>query len=162
MPAVLSGTDGAAGAGAYAAVFLRMHPTGKGVLSLSERSSGQEARYAEIVAEELGIPTEDVKIEHEDTDRFGTGHGFSTSPSQNTAQAIAQTARKAREKAALIAADMLGVSPGGVSFDNGYFFAGRDRANSVKFPDACLKAYAGGQLPPGMDGHIDMQTVYKG
>jgi carbon-monoxide dehydrogenase large subunit len=159
MPAVLSGTDGAATGGAYAAVYLRMHPTGKGVLSLSESSSGQEARYAQLVADELGIPVEDIKVEHEDTDRFGTGHGFSTSPSQNTTQAVVATARKVRDKASQIAAAMLGSS--GVSFDNGYFFTGRDRSNSVKFPDVCLKAHAGGELPPGMDGHLNMQTVYR-
>ncbi len=42
--------------GVYRAVFLRMHPTGKAVLSLSERSQGEEVRLAEIASEELGIP----------------------------------------------------------------------------------------------------------
>ena len=44
----------------YRAVFLRMHPTGKAVLSLSEASQGEEATLAGIAAGELGIPPEDV------------------------------------------------------------------------------------------------------
>ena len=42
----------------YGAVFLRMHPTGKAVLSLSEASRGKEAKLAGIAAAELGIPPE--------------------------------------------------------------------------------------------------------
>ena len=57
----------------YRAVFLRMHPTGKAVLSLSEASQGQEASLAETAAAELGIPPEDIKVVHQDTDRFGRG-----------------------------------------------------------------------------------------
>ena len=63
--------------------FLRMHPTGKTVLSLSESSQGQEAMLAQTAADELGIPPEDVKVVHEDADRFGEG----------TASTAAQAAR---------------------------------------------------------------------
>ena len=41
---------------AYRAVFLRVHPTGKMVLSLTTESDGNEGRYAQLVAEELGVP----------------------------------------------------------------------------------------------------------
>ena len=44
----------------YRAVFLRVHPTGKMVLSLTTESDGQEARYAQLVAAELGVPALDV------------------------------------------------------------------------------------------------------
>jgi CO/xanthine dehydrogenase Mo-binding subunit len=57
---------------AYRAVFLRVHPTGKMVLSLTTESDGREARYAELVAGELGVPPLDVKVVPADTDRFGT------------------------------------------------------------------------------------------
>ena len=66
---------------AYRAVFLRVHPTGKMVLSLTTESDGNESRYAELVAGELGVPPLDVKVVPADTDRFGEGHGFNTSPS---------------------------------------------------------------------------------
>ena len=66
--------------GIYRAVFLRMHPTGKAVLSLSEQSKGEEARLAEIASEELGIPPEDIKVKHEDNDRFGEGNSYNSAP----------------------------------------------------------------------------------
>ena len=95
----------------YRAVFLRMHPTGKAVLSLSEASQGQEAELAEVAAAELGIPPEDVKVVHEDTDRFGEGNSFNSAPSDATADNVAITARRLRDKAQLIAALMLESSP---------------------------------------------------
>ena len=69
---------------AYRAVFLRVHPTGKMVLSLTTESDGKEGEYAQLVADELGVPALDVKVVPADTDRFGTGHGFNTSPSDGT------------------------------------------------------------------------------
>ena len=42
---------------AYRAVFLRVHPTGKMVLSLTTESDGNEDRYAQLVAEDLGVPS---------------------------------------------------------------------------------------------------------
>ncbi len=97
--------------GTYRAVFLRMHPTGKAVLSLSEASQGEEAKLAGIAAEELGIPPEDIKVVHEDTDRFGEGNSFSNRPSDVVGENVAITARKLRDKAQIVAGSMLGTSP---------------------------------------------------
>ena len=66
---------------AYRAVFLRVHPTGKMVLSLTTEADGNEARYAQLVADELGVPALDVKVVPADENRFGAGHGFNTTPS---------------------------------------------------------------------------------
>ena len=70
---------------AYRAVFLRVHPTGKMVLSLTTESDGKEPQYAQLVADELGVPALDVKVVPADTDRFGVGHGYNTSPSGGSA-----------------------------------------------------------------------------
>src|ERR1700752_2892423 len=83
------GESGMAGEG-NRAVFLRVHPTGKMVLSLTTESDGQEAAYAQLVADELGVPPLDVKVVPADTDRFGVGHGFNTSPSPGTPAAISR------------------------------------------------------------------------
>src|SRR5680860_1493070 len=64
---------------AYRAVFLRVHPTGKMVLSLTTDADGNEPRHAALVARELGVPALDVKVIPADTARFGDGHGFNTS-----------------------------------------------------------------------------------
>ena len=56
---------------------LRVHPTGKAVVRLSVQSQGQghETTFAQIVAEELGIPPDDIDVVHGDTDQtpFGLG-----------------------------------------------------------------------------------------
>ncbi len=88
---------------AYRAVFLRVHPTGKMVLSLTTESDGKEAQYAQLVADELGIPALDVKVVPADTDRFGVGHGYNTSPSEGTSAAIVSATGKIRAKAQLLA-----------------------------------------------------------
>ena len=62
---------------AYRAVFLRVHPTGKAVLSLS--GTGDQRQLAQIVTNELGIPLDDTEVVNQDYDRFGDGHGFLTS-----------------------------------------------------------------------------------
>ena len=88
---------------AYRAVFLRVHPTGKMVLSLTTDADGNEPRYAQLVADELGVPPLDVKVVPADTDRFGVGHGYNTSPSPGAAAAIARATAKIRDKAQLLA-----------------------------------------------------------
>ena len=96
---------------AYRAVFLRVHPTGKMVLSLTTESDGKEGEYAQLVAEELGIPALDIKVVPADTDRFGVGHGYNTSPSAGTTAAIESAAGKIRAKAQLLAGAALETSP---------------------------------------------------
>src|SRR4029453_8027758 len=97
---------------AYRAVFLRVHPTGKMVLSLTTEPDGNEGQYAELVAGELGVPPLDVKGVPADTDRFGEGHGFNTSPSAGTQAAVVSAAGKIRDKAQQLAGVALGGSPG--------------------------------------------------
>src|SRR5260370_33633789 len=50
---------------------LRVHPSGKAVVSLSAQTQGQghETTFAQIVAEELGGPPDDVEGRHRDTDK---------------------------------------------------------------------------------------------
>src|SRR3954470_9988216 len=93
---------------AYRAVFLRVHPTGKMVLSLTTEADGREGEYAQLVADELGVPALDVKVVPADENRFGSGHGFNTSPSPGTPHAIASAAEKIRAKAKLLAGADLG------------------------------------------------------
>jgi aerobic carbon-monoxide dehydrogenase large subunit len=157
---ILVGEVSVADNAVYRAIFLRMHPTGKAVLSLSEGSQGQEARLAQIAGEELGIPPEDIKVVHEDTDRFGAGHSFNTSPSQTTPDNVAKTARKLRDKAQLIAAWMLGSSPETLRWDDGHWFVGRDGQESGKIQAVALRAFGVDSLPEGVEGSLDAQTTY--
>lgn len=146
---------------AYRAVFLRVHPTGKMVLSLTTESDGNEAQYAQIVADELGVPPLDVKVVPADTDRFGTGHGYNTSPSGGTPAAIASASAKIRDKAQQLAGMALQAPADSLRWDNGAFLAGSDPAEVKTIADLALYAHGTGALPPGVEGGLDAQTVYR-
>ncbi len=146
---------------AYRAVFVRVHPTGKMVLSLTTESDGHEAQYAEQVAQELGVPSLDVKVVPADEDRFGVGHGFNTSPSGGTSAAIASATSKIRDKAQLLAGMDLDTPADQLKWDNGAFVAGPDPAQSKTIADIALYAHGSGPLPPGVEGGLDAQTVYR-
>jgi carbon-monoxide dehydrogenase large subunit len=143
---------------AYRAVFLRVHPTGKMVLSLSTEADGREPDYAALVAGELGVPPLDVKVVPADTDRFGNGHGFNTSPSSGTSAAIVSATGKIRDKARLLAGMALEADPASLTWNNGAWAAG-DRYKTIE--DIALYAHGTGPLPPGVEGGLDAQTVYR-
>ena len=149
---------------AYRAVFLRVHPTGKMVLSLTTESDGKEAQYAQLVADELGIPALDVKVVHADTDRFGVGHGYNTAPSDGTPVAIASATEKIRAKGQLLAGMALGAPPETLKWFNGAWIdaAGDDPTQMKTVEDIALYAHGTGALPPGVEGGLDAQTVYSG
>ena len=147
---------------AYRAVFLRVHPTGKMVLSLTTESDGKEAEYAQLVADELGVPALDVKVVAADTDRFGVGHGYNTSPSEGTPAAIVSAAGKIRAKAQLLAGVALEASPETLKWSNGAWVGadGSDPTQVKTIEDIALYAHGTGALPPGVEGGLDAQTVY--
>jgi len=148
---------------AYRAVFLRVHPTGKMVLSLTTESEGKEAQYAQLVADELGIPALDVKVVPADTDRFGEGHGYNTSPTDGTQAAIVSAAGKIRAKAQLLAGAALGTSPETLKWLNGAWVSadGSDPTQVKTVEEIALYAHGTGALPPGVEGGLDAQTVYS-
>jgi aerobic carbon-monoxide dehydrogenase large subunit len=139
---------------AYRAVFLRIHPTGKMVLSLTTEADCHESDYAEIVAEALGVPALDVKVVPSDEDRFGTGHGYNASPSPGTSAAITSATAKILAKAQLLAGAALGAPPDGLRWENGAL-------DGKTIADLALYAHGTGPLPPGVEGGLDAQTVYR-
>jgi aerobic carbon-monoxide dehydrogenase large subunit len=146
---------------AYRAVFLRVHPTGKMVLSLTTESDGKEAEYAQAVADELGVPALDVKVVPADTDRFGEGHGFNTSPSGGTTAAIVSASEKIRDKAQLLAGAALQTQAESLQWSNGAWVTSGDSAQVKTIEDLALYAHGSGELPPGVEGGLDAQTVYR-
>jgi aerobic carbon-monoxide dehydrogenase large subunit len=145
---------------AYRAVFLRVHPTGKMVLSLTTESDGKESQYAQQVAEELGVPALDIKVVAADENRFGTGHGFNTAPSDGTAAAITSATGKIRAKAQLLAGADLGTASDRLTWDSGAFVSPDDPSQPRTIADIALYAHGSGVLPPGVEGGLDAQTVY--
>ena len=148
---------------AYRAVFLRVHPTGKMVLSLTTETDGNEPHYAELVARELGVPPLDVKVVPADTNRFGTGHGFNSTPSAGTAAAVVSASGKIRAKAQLLAGMALEAPPESLEWSNGAWIGGdpADPGRVKTIEQIALYAHGTGPLPPGVEGGLDAQTVYR-
>jgi carbon-monoxide dehydrogenase large subunit len=146
---------------AYRAVFLRVHPTGKMVLSLTTESDGKDAQYAQLVADELGIPALDVKVVPADLDRFGEGHGYNTTPCDGTSAAISSATGKIKDKAQLLAGVALDVPPDSLKWSGGAFMTAADPSQLKTIADLAMYAHGTGALPPGVEGGLDAQTVYR-
>lgn len=144
---------------AYRAVFIRIHPTGKMVLSLTTDSDGREQEYQDLVARELGVPPLDVKVVPADTDRFGEGHGYNTAPSDATASAVVSATGKILEKARLLAGVSLQASAESLRWTDGRFVA--DSGDTTTIADVAMYSYGSGELPAGVEGGLDAQTVYR-
>ena len=133
------------------------------VLSLTTEADGKEPQYAQLVADELGVPALDVKVVPADTDRFGVGHGFNTSPSEGASAAIAKATAKIREKGRLLAGMALEAPPETLTWSNGAWVGGdgSDPATVKTLEDIALYAHGSGALPPGVEGGLDAQSVYR-
>ncbi len=143
---------------------LRIHPTGKAVVRLSVKSQGQghETTFAQIVAEEIGIPPEDIEVVHGDTDNtpFGLGtYGSRSTPVSGAAAAL--VTRKVRDKAQIIASGMLEVSVADLEWNKGSFSVKGDPSQSVTIQDIAMKAHGAGDLPEGLEGGLEAQICYN-
>ena len=96
-----------------------------------------------------------------DTDRFGEGHGYNTSPSPGTPAAISSTTGKIRAKAQLLAGVALEAPAESLKWDNGAFATDGDPSQARTIADLALYAHGTGALPPGVEGGLDAQTVYR-
>ncbi len=143
---------------------LRVHPTGKAVLAISVQTQGQghETTFAQIVAEELGLSPDDVEVVHGDTDRtpFGLGtYGSRSTPVSGAAAVLA--ARKVRDRARLVAAAMLELSPGDLEWLDGKWRVRGDPELGAGIAEIAMAAHSSLELPDGVEGHLDASAVYN-
>ncbi|HEX8802535.1 MAG TPA: aerobic carbon-monoxide dehydrogenase large subunit [Acidimicrobiales bacterium] len=143
---------------------VRVHPTGKAVVRISVQSQGQghETTFAQIVAQELGIPVADVDVVHGDTDNtpFGLGtYGSRSTPVSGAAVAVAT--RRVRDKAKLVAAAMLEVSPDDLEWETGKWFVRGDPSTAKTISEIALASHGPLELPEGVEGHLDGSAVYN-
>jgi carbon-monoxide dehydrogenase large subunit len=140
---------------------LRIHPTGKGVLKLGVKSQGQghETTFAQIVAEELGIPVEDIEVQEGDTDH--TPYGLGTYASRSTPVAGAAAAvisRKLRDKARTIAAHLLEAAEEDLEWNRGTFSVKGAPDKSTTIQDCAFAAYT--NLPDGLEAGLEGVHYY--
>jgi carbon-monoxide dehydrogenase large subunit len=140
---------------------IRIHPTGKAIARFGTRSQGQghETTYAQIIAEELGIPVGDIAVEEGDTDTAPYGLGTYASRSTPTAGAAgAVAARKILAKAKAIASYLLDVGEEDLEWEPGKFFVrgAPDRAKTIQ--EIAFAAYT--DHPPGMEAGLEAHSSY--
>ncbi|MDQ3850027.1 MAG: aerobic carbon-monoxide dehydrogenase large subunit [Actinomycetota bacterium] len=143
---------------------LRVHPSGKAVVSISSQTQGQghETTFAQIVGEELGISPNDIQVRHGDTDK--TPYGLGTYGSRSTpvsGGAVAVVARKVRDKARAFAAQMLETRPEDLAWEKGKWYVKGDPDKAATINEIAEYAYGPNPLPEGLEGGLDATAVYN-
>jgi carbon-monoxide dehydrogenase large subunit len=143
---------------------LQVHPTGTAILRVSCMSQGQghETTFAQIVAEELGIPPADIHVVNGDTDNtpFGLGTYGSRSTPVSGASAVL-VARSVREKAKIVASGMLEVSLHDLEWEKGAFTVRGAPFRRVSIQEIAMAAHGPGDLPPEVEGGLEAQICYN-
>jgi len=140
---------------------IRVHPTGKATARFGTKSQGQghETTYAQIIAEELGIPAAHIAVEEGDTDTAPYGLGTYASRSTPTAGAAgAMAARKIRDKAKKIAAHLLEVSEDDLEWEPGRFSVRGAPQKAKTIQEIALAAYT--NHPQGMEAGLEAVNYY--
>ena len=140
---------------------IRVHPTGSAIVRIGVQTQGQghETTFAQIVADELGLPVDNIVVEHGDTDTAPYGLGTYASRSTPTAgAATAVASRKIREKARHIAAHLLECNPDDLEWvDHTFRVKGvPDRAKTMT--EIAFAAYT--NHPQGMEAGLEAVNYY--
>ncbi|HZF37153.1 MAG TPA: xanthine dehydrogenase family protein molybdopterin-binding subunit [Candidatus Angelobacter sp.] len=156
-PSAVAGALGAR-AGLYESAEVRVHPTGSVTVFTGSHSHGQghETTFAQIVADTLGVPLENVEISHGDTNKVQFGMGTYGSRSLAVGgSALVKALDKVVTKSKRIAAHLMEASVADIEFKDGVFkVVGTDK--SVPFGQVALTAYVPHNYPitelePGLD-----------
>ncbi len=151
------------GAGLWESANVRVHLTGKVVVTTGSLPHGQgvETTFAQIVADELGVPYDDVTIEWGDTQ--GTPFGYGTYGSRSLAvggTALYKSVSKIKEKAKRLAAHMLEANLDDIVFENGKAFVKGSPDKAKTLAEIALQASVAYDLPQGMEPFLDETTYY--
>ncbi len=161
-PSQVAGALGAQ-AGLYESATVRVHPTAKVTVFTGSHSHGQghETTFAQIAADELQMPMEDIEIVHGDTGivPFGMGsYGSRSGPVGGSA--IFMSAQKIKEKAKKIAAHLLEANEADVTFEGGKFAVKGSPDRFKTFGDVALMAYLAHNLPKGLEPGLEALSFF--
>jgi carbon-monoxide dehydrogenase large subunit len=151
------------GAALWESANVRVHLTGKVVATIGSQSHGQghETTAAQIVAHELGLPVEDVIVQHSDT--LGTPFGYGSYGSRSAAvggMALYNSLQRIKDKAKRLAAHLLEAAPEDMIFEDGkaYVKGSPDKSKTIQeLAGAAALAYS---LPHGMEPFLDDTAYY--
>ena len=160
-PSAVVGALGAR-AGLYESSQVRVQPTGKVSVYTGAHSHGQghETTFAQVVADRMGIPLEDVEIVHGDSEAVAFGMGTYGSRSLAVGgSAIVKSIDKVLEKGAKIAAHKLECNVEDLEYTGGkWTVKGSDK--SISFGDVSLTAYVPHDYPEGLEPGLDFSSFY--
>ena len=151
------------GAAMWESANVRVHLTGKVIVTIGTQSHGQghETTMAQIVAEELGVPLEDITVQLGDT--LGTPFGYGTYASRSAAvggTAVLKSAQKIKEKAKRLAAHMLEAAPEDMDFESGKAFVKGSPDKGKTIQEVAAAAALAYSMPQGMEPFLDDVTYY--
>jgi carbon-monoxide dehydrogenase large subunit len=151
------------GAGGWETASVRMLPTGKVevVTGTSPHGQGHETAWSQIVADQLGIPFDDIEVLHGDTRT--SYKGLDTYGSRSLAVggiALYNACQKVVEKAKPIAAHMLECDPADLEFKEGTFRVRGNPDGGKTLADCALAVFAAHDLPDGIEPTLDADAVY--
>jgi carbon-monoxide dehydrogenase large subunit len=152
-----------AGAGLYESGKVRVHPTGMVSVFTGSHAHGQghETTFAQLVADELQIPMEQVEIIHGDTGSVPFGMGTYGSRSASVGgTAILMSLNKIKEKGKRIAAHLLEASPKDIEYANGQFQVKGAPDKAVPFGAVSLTAYVPHNYPEGLEPGLEETSFY--
>ncbi len=152
-----------AGAGLYESGKVRVHPTGMVTVYTGSHSHGQghETTFAQLVADNLGIPMEQIEIVHGDTGAIPFGMGTYGSRSASVGgTAIQMSLNKIKEKGKRIAAHLLEASPKDMEYANGQFQVIGVPNKAVPFGAVALTAYIPHNYPEGLEPGLEETSFY--
>jgi carbon-monoxide dehydrogenase large subunit len=161
-PSQVAGALGAQ-AGLWESAQVRVHPTGKVTVFTGAHSQGQghETTFAQLAAEELQVPFEDVEIVHGDTALIPFGMG--TYGSRSTAvggAAIHASIQKIKEKGKKIAAHLLEANEADLEYTDGKFQVKGSPGRNKGFGEVALMAYLAHNLPKGLEPGLEATTFW--
>jgi aerobic carbon-monoxide dehydrogenase large subunit len=150
------------GAAMWESANLRVHLTGKIILTMGTQPQGQghETTYSQIIASELGVPMEDIIVQHSDT--LGTPFGYGTYGSRTSSvgsTAAIKAAGKVREKARRYAAHMLEASVDDIEVEGAEYRVKGSPDKKKTLQEIAFALDLGFTLPDGMEPYLD-ETAY--
>jgi carbon-monoxide dehydrogenase large subunit len=151
------------GAGGWENASIRMLPTGKVevVTGSSAHGQGHETAWSQIVADQLGVPFEDIRVLHGDTQV--SPKGMDTYGSRSLAvggMALVSACDKVIEKAKVIAAAMMEASAADLEWTRGRFAVRGDPEKGVTIGEIALATFAAHNLPDGVEPSLDSDATY--
>ncbi|HEY1421484.1 MAG TPA: molybdopterin cofactor-binding domain-containing protein [Candidatus Dormibacteraeota bacterium] len=143
--------------------LVKIHPTGGVSIYVGTHNHGQgnDTTHAQIAADALGLPMEQIDIRHGDTNE-GPGFGYGTYGSRSLAVggiAIQRASNKVIDKAKKIAAHILEAAEEDIVFDQGKFHVKGAPDKSKALGEVAFAAY--GQLPEGMEQGLEAVAYFE-